>query len=97
MAIAVSRKCCWCCHWLGQNLRPQFELKLPGTHGILYAWDPPVGLDVPVLQKLEDRLWEELCQTVLDETKPLYSRLSSTASGGISGDEMPDFVLPVLK
>ena len=57
-AIAVGRRCCWCCEKLG-NLSG--DIKLSGSHGKLYAWSPPqVGVDMNVLKDLEDALWDEL-------------------------------------
>ena len=39
-AIAVNKKCCWCCDRLGTLLG---DVKLPGSHGVLYSWRPPRG------------------------------------------------------
>ncbi|KAF8414845.1 hypothetical protein L210DRAFT_852298 [Boletus edulis BED1] len=78
--IAVSKKCCWCCDWLGGHLDAQFQL--PGTHGLMFPWDPPVvGVDVSVLKTLEAKLWEELHRVVSSELQELlYSRHSSASS-----------------
>ncbi|KAJ8587978.1 hypothetical protein M405DRAFT_277292 [Rhizopogon salebrosus TDB-379] len=61
-AIGVGKKCCWCCSTLGAILQDKcVSIERPGSHGVIYPWSPPrVGLDVSVLRKLEDRLWDEL-------------------------------------
>jgi hypothetical protein len=60
----VDKKCCWCCDKLGNLLG---DIMLPDSHGIIYAWSPPrVGLDVTVLQALENALWDELKAAVGD-------------------------------
>ncbi|KAL4062198.1 hypothetical protein J3A83DRAFT_2417583 [Scleroderma citrinum] len=57
--ITASKMCCWCCDWLGQHLTTHFVL--PGTHGIMYPWDPPkFGVSVSVLRRLERELWRSL-------------------------------------
>ena len=62
--IAVSEECCWCCDWLSKNLESQFTL--PGTHGMIYPWDPPkFGVSELVLKKLEGELWNQLCVVVM--------------------------------
>ena len=69
--IAVSKKCCWCYNWLSQNLESKFTL--PGTHGVIYPWDPPkVGVSETVLKRLEDKLWEKLYAKVLSFV-PIYT------------------------
>ena len=61
--IAVNKKSCWCCDWLSRNLESQFAL--PGTHGIMYPWDPPeIGVSEIVLERLEDELWNKLHEMV---------------------------------
>ena len=87
--IAVSRKCCWCCDWLGKNLETEFTL--PGTHGIMYPWDPPkVGIGISVLQKLEAELWQELYQAVSSYLVPFYSRHSTPlGSPAMAPEERP--------
>ena len=73
--IAVSKECCWCCDWLGQNLESQFTL--PGTYGVMYPWEPPkVGVSELVLKKLEDELWSRLYDVVLESVAPCYSYLA---------------------
>ncbi|KIM51598.1 hypothetical protein SCLCIDRAFT_33316 [Scleroderma citrinum Foug A] len=70
--IAVSKRCCWCCEWLGKNLESQFTL--PGTHGMMYPWDPPnVGVSESVLKKLEGELWDQLYRVVLKSVEPLWT------------------------
>jgi hypothetical protein len=79
--IGVGKKCCWCCSTLGTILQDEYvSIERPGSHGIVYPWSPPrVGLDVSVLRKLEDRLWDELHGKIemcrpLSLTRPISSR-----------------------
>ncbi|KAL4074782.1 hypothetical protein V8B97DRAFT_1868240 [Scleroderma yunnanense] len=73
--IAVSKKCCWCCDWLGRRLKTRFVL--PGTHGIMYPWDPPkFGVSVSLLKRLEEELWKELYQAVENLVEPSHSQHS---------------------
>ena len=73
--IAVSKMCCWCCDWLGKNLESQFTL--PGTHGVMYPWDPPnVGVSESVLKKLEGELWDQLYEVVLKSVEPFTAGTS---------------------
>ncbi|KIM48631.1 hypothetical protein M413DRAFT_20991 [Hebeloma cylindrosporum] len=66
-AIAVSRKCCWCCNRLGSLLG---DFNLPGSHGVICSWRPPrAGVDLTVLRSLENDLWGEM-QAVMDATIP---------------------------
>ncbi|CAA7263640.1 unnamed protein product [Cyclocybe aegerita] len=79
-AIAVSKKCCWCCQRLGELLEP--NISLPGTHGILFAWNPPfVGIDAEVLEILEHELWSKLRQHLRNGAfSTTHSRHSSGSS-----------------
>jgi hypothetical protein len=80
-AIAVGGKCCWCCDRLGSLLG---DIKLPGSHGVLLSWTPPrVGVDVTVLQALENDLWDEMNAAVED----IISRVQSCQSS----DSCTDF------
>ena len=63
IAIACSKKACWCYFWLSKHL--QLKVTSLGMHGIMHPWDPPiVGINEEVLQNLEDALWKELCNIV---------------------------------
>jgi len=43
---------------------------LPGTHGVIYPWDPPkVSVSELVLKKLEEELWIKLYDAVLMSIK----------------------------
>jgi len=66
--IAVSKKCCWCCNRLGSLLG---DIKLPGSHGVLYS-------SSCVLQSLEEDLWDEMKAAVGDSIPPRQSSGSST-------------------
>lgn len=77
--IAVGRKCCWCCNGLRFLLlrANNTRFKFPGSNGAIYPWSPPrVGVNVEVLQKLEDALFKELCHVIEREAnyrQPSYS------------------------
>ncbi|EDR06078.1 uncharacterized protein LACBIDRAFT_294726 [Laccaria bicolor S238N-H82] len=78
-AIAVGKKCCWCCDRLGSLL--DIDIKLPGSHGVLFAWTPPrVGVEVTILQQLEKELWDEMSAAVTDKISGGHSRQSSGSS-----------------
>jgi hypothetical protein len=86
--IGVGKKCCWCCSTLGSILSQDkhVSIKLPGSHGIMYPWIPPrVGLDVSVLEILEERLWAELHKAI--EKGGFGVPLSRQSSGSSSVDE----------
>ena len=77
-AIAVGKKCCWCCDRLGSLLG---DIKLPGSHGVLFSWTPPrVGVDVAILQVLENDLWDEMNAAIQDNISRVHSRQSSGSS-----------------
>ncbi|KAF8553934.1 hypothetical protein OG21DRAFT_1497340 [Imleria badia] len=81
--IAVSKKCCWCCYRLAKLLQDRLpnQFGLPGTHGLVYAWNPPaVGIDVEVLTDLEDDLWTELQKALQQNRTHIHSRQSSASS-----------------
>jgi len=76
-----------CCDRLGSLLG---DIKLPGSHGVLYAWSPPrVGLDVTILQSLENDLWDELKAAVGDARFCVYSRQSPSSSTVV--EEEPEY------
>ena len=77
-AIAIVTKCCWCCDRLGSLLG---DIKLPGSHGVLFSWTPPrVGVDVTILQALENDLWDEMNAAVEDNIFCDHSHQSSGSS-----------------
>lgn len=60
--MAVGKKCYGGCGMLGNLL---WDIDLPGSHGVISAWSPPrVGLDLTVLQDLENNLWDELYRAI---------------------------------
>ncbi|KAJ8584185.1 hypothetical protein M405DRAFT_936769 [Rhizopogon salebrosus TDB-379] len=72
-AIGVGKKCCWYCSTLGTILQDKYVSIERGSHGIIYPWSSPrFGLDVSVLRKLEDRLWDELHRAI-ERVRPLAS------------------------
>jgi len=86
--IGVGKKCCWCCSTLSSILSQDkhVSIKLPGSHGIIYPWSPPhVGLDVSVLEILEERLWVELHTAI--EKGDFGVPLSRQSSGSSSVDD----------
>jgi hypothetical protein len=59
--IGVAKKCCWLCKQLGKEMKDRGQIfNLPGTSGIVFSWAPPMGLDIKVLQRLEDQLKNQL-------------------------------------
>ncbi|KAG1805175.1 uncharacterized protein BJ212DRAFT_1469153 [Suillus subaureus] len=73
--VAVGRKCCWCCDRLHFELLKAngTQFKFPGSNGVIYPWSPPrVGVDVKVLQRLEDALFQELHAVISDQSDLLY-------------------------
>ena len=54
---------------------------VPGSHGVLFSWTPPrVGVDVAVLQVLENDLWDEMNAAIQDNISRVHSRQSSGSS-----------------
>ena len=84
--IAVSRKCCYCCNLLCKLFDDQLGKKfdLVGTHGRVYPWMPPAGLDLRILEKMKAKLIVELQKAVgrkrVSNTKKQDELLSSPAS-----------------
>jgi len=88
-AIAVNKKCCWCCDRLGTLLG---DVKLPGSHGVLYSWRPPrVGVDVSVLRSFESHLWDEMKAAIGDTIPHVHSRPNMVGRRGtdICLDDLP--------
>jgi hypothetical protein len=59
---------------------------LLGSHGMLYAWSPRVGLDVTVFQALEDALWNELRAAVGDNRFQVHSSAKLWLHHGCGGN-----------
>ena len=84
--VAVSRKCCYCCNLLCKLFDDQLGKKfdLVGTHGRVYPWMPPAGLDLRILEKMKATLIVELQKAVgrkrVSNTKKQDELLSSPAS-----------------
>lgn len=90
-AIAVGKKCCWCCDRLGSLLG---NIKLPGSHGVLFSWTPPrIGVDVSVLQALENKLWVEMNAAIEDNISRVHSHQSS-GSSTVFGESDVGFGVP---
>jgi len=62
------------------------QFKLPGSHGIIYPWSPRVGLDVEVLEVLEDALWRELLPAVKEQQLISSTHQSSGSSALVERD-----------
>ncbi|KAG1736311.1 hypothetical protein EDB19DRAFT_1580806, partial [Suillus lakei] len=64
--IVVGIKCYWCCDRLCLLLAANdARFKFPGSNGIIYPCSPPrVGVDVEVLQRLKDALFQELREAI---------------------------------
>ena len=84
--IAVSRKCCYCCNLLCKLFDDQLGKKfdLVGTHGRVYPWMPPAGLDLRILEKMKAKLIVEVQKAVgrkrVSNAKKQDQLLSSPAS-----------------
>ncbi|KAJ8583012.1 hypothetical protein M405DRAFT_829631, partial [Rhizopogon salebrosus TDB-379] len=97
--IGVGKKCCWCCSTLSSILSQDkhVSIKLPGSHGIVYPWSPPrVGLDVSVLEILEERLWAEL-HTAVEKGGSGISGSSSDDDDDDDDDDAPKEILLTYK
>ena len=86
-SIAVStKKCCWCCNKLGSLLG---DVKLPGSHGVLCSWTPPrMGIDITLLQALEDSLWKELEAAIGNTLSLVPSRQRSGSSTILESEDI---------
>lgn len=61
--IGVVKKCCWMCNQLREAMAEQGStFSLPGSSGIVFAWAPPMGLDLGILKCLENQLKNVLWQ-----------------------------------
>ncbi|KAI8972227.1 hypothetical protein BD414DRAFT_469660 [Trametes punicea] len=75
--IGVSKKCCWCCHFLhtalqGYEARNKLVFILPGTHSVIYPWLPPSGIPEKILKDMRASLFTRLHHEVLAPL-PQYS------------------------
>ncbi|KAI0308791.1 hypothetical protein OF83DRAFT_169147 [Amylostereum chailletii] len=94
LSFGTRKKCCWTCWRLGQKLFNQQSgsqdgptdvkrLELPGTHGIVYPWDPPAfGIPEGVLASLALELRSEVVRRAIEASENLdaQSRQSSPPS-----------------
>ena len=81
------KKFCWCCNQLGSLLG---DVKLLGSNGVLYSWTPSrTGIDITILQALENSLWDKLWMAISNITVSLVpSRRSSGSSTNFEFDEI---------
>jgi len=85
-AIAVGKKCCWCCKKLSELIEP--SISIPGSHGIIYSWCPPrIGVSLNVLEELEGQLWRRLHQALLEHRAQIRGAALSRQSSGSSSLE----------
>ena len=90
--IGVGKKCCWCCSALGSILSQDkhISIQLPGSHGIIYPWSPPqVGLDLSVLQILEDKLWDALYTAINKAEFEVPLSRQSSGSSSVGDEDTP--------
>ena len=87
----MGKKCCWCCYHLRSILADDgAQFKLPRSHGIMYPWSPPrVGLDIKLLEVLEDALWRELPHAIMEQQLILLTRHSSGSSSPLEDEFIP--------
>ncbi|KAH9943057.1 uncharacterized protein BXZ73DRAFT_97118 [Epithele typhae] len=83
--IGISKKCCYCCHLLAEELASNgspspVKFVLQGTHATVYPWLPPDGLPLKVLQGIRAKLKEALMQAIRDELSSTGSAQSSPFS-----------------
>ncbi|KAI0738368.1 hypothetical protein C8Q80DRAFT_1124968 [Daedaleopsis nitida] len=98
--IGVSKKCCFCCAVLGEELNklpvggdgpvryPQFVL--PGQHGIIFPWYPPPGLSVEVLRNMAKRLEQALETYLVAKLGTGRAQTSPTTSDHSQPDDIYD-------
>lgn len=92
--IAVGRKCCWCCDRLRLELQSanNTRFKFPGSNDIIYPWSPPrVGVDLKVLQRLEDALFQELLKAIDKEGSGSHTHPSSRHSSCVRFEQIMFF------
>ncbi|EDR08230.1 uncharacterized protein LACBIDRAFT_327289 [Laccaria bicolor S238N-H82] len=76
--IGVAKKCCWLCKELGEAMGQNNQtFSLPGTSGLVFSWAPPTGLDIAVLQQLEDRLKNRLFKYLEKYAKQALEQVQS--------------------
>jgi len=83
-AIATGKKCCWCCEKLSQLVHP---ILMPGSHGTIYPWCPPRGINIVILETLESQLWAKLFQGLKDKHRSTDSH-QSLGSSSIDDSEI---------
>lgn len=96
--IGVAKKSCLCCYWLAQLLLDDKSstFLVPGTHGIVFPWTPPLfGIPAPILAKLERLLIQKLVEVtenwIASQSVPRSSGQSSPASQ--SSDDVDEDIL----
>ena len=102
--IGVSKRCCFCCALLGEELnrwgremasatRAYPEFVLPGRHGIIFPWYPPPGLPVEVLRhmvrRLEEVLRDQLRSDLVADGSAQTSQAMSELPLGIAYNDTP--------
>ncbi|TFY64081.1 hypothetical protein EVG20_g6061 [Dentipellis fragilis] len=94
LPTSVGKKSCWTCWWLGQKLfaDKHIDIRLPGTHGTIFPWDPPVfGIPTAVLKDLVDALKKKVVQKAIHEA---YLQKSTSSQSSPRSAPPDNFGLP---
>ncbi|KAI0779266.1 hypothetical protein C8Q74DRAFT_1412330 [Fomes fomentarius] len=98
--IGVSKKCCFCCRLLGEELNDWRKLKLkgsdcdstypefilPGSHSTVFPWLPPRGVPLKVLKNIRVELLKCLWELIQEG---MYAKSAQT-SPARSERSLPD-------
>ncbi|KAI0779251.1 hypothetical protein C8Q74DRAFT_680875 [Fomes fomentarius] len=88
--IGVSKKCCFCCRLLGEELNDwrKFKLKgsdgdtacpefiLPGSHSTVFPWAPPRGVPLEVRKNIRVELLKRLWELIQEG---MYAKSAQTS------------------
>jgi hypothetical protein len=70
------------------------KVELPGSHGILYPWEPPlIGVPIEFLRYLDKMLFDLLSERAVLGRK-VHGSQSRRSSGVSNRSEEVDFILP---
>ena len=86
--IAISKKCCYTCHLLGEILKDKKnkQFKLYGTHGRVVPWMPPAGLEHDILVALKTTFVKKLEEVIKIKRKSSQEKRHAYPSSPASSD-----------